>query len=258
MKGINNKPFVCLDQYLDIESLLELVDDIHYGIAISHKDIRINFASTYHRFNTDIKLEDPKDFSSGYHCWLNDAERQSIGKELLETDTKAFQYWLTLQYRIVEPLQYVILREPDKKFDETYIPLDGMKNNSIDFFWTDESKNFSTLKTWCEKLPFDKLGSVSLLLMMPGSPMPMHRDLFYIDDNYEHQESFIWFDPLKSRSMYVLDKNTEEKYFMKGGISYIWNNHDWHGGVEPTSNLTWTLRVEGIFSEDFKKKVYGS
>ena len=252
MKGIFGKPYICLDQYIDVYQLKNIVEDINYGIAKSHSLIKPNFATTYQTISTaETDKNAAKDFGSAYRCWLNDNDpvRKSRGQELLSSDPIAFEYWLQYEYKVMEMITYIVVRDYEKNFSEKYEPCDRLKSNSFKFNWTEAANNFQSLKDWCNHLPFKQLGPVVILLKTAGEAFPLHRDLFFETDQYEHQEQFIWLNPLGIRNLYVLDKSNNVQYPMSEGISFYWNNHDWHGGINAAESVSWTIRVEGIFDD---------
>jgi len=258
VKGIYGKPYICLDDYLDTKPLIDIVSDINLGIAKSRKEVKPTAAKSFQYKDTkECCKEGPNDHNSAYYCWINDKDpiRKKIGEELLETDIDEFETWLMYEYNVYEVLSYLVLRKIDAPFGESYRPLDNLKENPQTFLWTETVRHFEKLKDWIETLPLKTIGTVAILLKFPGSKMPLHRDLFYGTDDYDHSEEFIWFNPLKSRSMYVLDKETDTKYPMDSGVGYYWNNHDWHGAINDIRAVSWTLRVEGLFSDELRSKI---
>jgi hypothetical protein len=255
MKGVFGKPYICLDPYIDITGLKNIVEEINYGIAKSHAYIKPNFAATYQIAETN--KDKSKDFGSAYRCWLSDTDsiRKQRGQDLLTTDPIAFEYWLEYEYNVMEVMSYLVLRDYDKLFADTYVPCDALKENNFKFKWQEFSNNFPEFKEWCEKLPFKQLGPVVLLLKTAGSGFPLHTDVFYADDNYEHQEHFIWLDPRGDRTLCIHDKETNTTYNMDTGVAYYWNNHDWHGGLNKIDRVSWAIRIEGIFNDDLVTKL---
>jgi hypothetical protein len=252
MKGVFGKPYVCLDRYTNIPQLLNIVEDINYGIAKSHALIKPNFAATYQTDSVnELNKNAPKDFGSAYRCWLNDPDpiRQARGKSLLNTDQIAFEFWLGYEYKVMEMLTYIVIRDYDTPFAESYQPCDRLKPNNFNFKWTTAADNFSTLVQWCNQLPFKQLGPIVLLLKTAGDSFPLHKDVFFDNEDYTHQEQFIWFNPLGIRNLYMLDTEKNIKHNMLDGVSYYWNNHDLHGGIEAAESVSWTIRVEGIFED---------
>jgi hypothetical protein len=150
---------------------------------------------------------------------------------------------------------YLVIRDYDNPIMARYRPCDRLKSDNFQFNWTSITENFPTLKTWCEQLPFKKLGPVVLLLKKAEVPISPHTDSFFNSDDYDHQEQFIWFDPVGLRSMYLLDKENNIKHHMTNGVSFYWNNHDLHGGSAATQSFSWTIRVEGIFEDWLQEKL---
>jgi hypothetical protein len=258
MKGVFSKPYVCLDQYSDPDKLLNLVGDINYGIAKSHAHIRANYIKVANNVaSLNTSKDSPKDFATAYDCWLSDTdpERKARGLELLETDKVAFEYWLAYEYKVQEYFTYLILRDYEKPQFWDYEPCDGLKENNFNFYWTEASKNFSSLRAWAETLPFKKMGPIFMLLKTTGNSVPMHQDLFFGKDDYNHQEHFMWFDPLKLRHLYIQDEVQGVRHKISGGVSYYWNNHDLHGDAEPVKPVSWTIRIEGIFEDWLVKEL---
>ena len=54
------------------------------------------------------------------------------------------------------------------------------------------------------------------------------------------------------RPFYILNPDTGERTFMNTRVAY-WNERDWHGGL-PVWRPTYTLRINGYFTEEFKEK----
>lgn len=247
MKKVYGQPFICLDEFIDVKSLCKLVPKINFGLAKAHQYIRANFATTYQNVQNGVDKKSPKDFATAFSAWKASSPT-SEELEFLKTDPRGFEYWLSYEYNVVDIMNYLVLREPDLEFGQSYSPLDALKDTKVEFIWSDESQFFPELCEWISDLPFQELGSVCLLLKMPGEATPCHRDLFYGVDDYDHEENFIWLDPLHSRQMFVLDKAKNKKYEMRNGVSFYWNNHDFHGGIDTTVSRSWAIRIECKFN----------
>jgi hypothetical protein len=55
------------------------------------------------------------------------------------------------------------------------------------------------------------------------------------------------------RPFYMLNIETNERTFMNTRVAW-WNERDWHGGL-PIYRPTYTLRINGYFTDEFKRKV---
>lgn len=244
MKGVYGKPYICMDPYVNIQQLKDITKDIHYGIGKAHAHIRLNYGIENHEEYVD-------DIKGAYNYWRDketDPKLKQYGAELEKTDMVGFHYWLMYQYPVYEALNYLVIREFDRCINAPYLPYDANKKPIYDCRWTEESKYFPSLVDWAKKLPFEPLGPIILLLKNSGLKTVKHRDCFLQMEPYEQEEHFIWFDPMNDRSLYV--ENGDEKIHMKPGSSFYWNNHDWHGGIENTNKVSWSMRIEGIFNKE--------
>jgi hypothetical protein len=57
------------------------------------------------------------------------------------------------------------------------------------------------------------------------------------------------------RSFYMIDPATNTRVYLNHTRVAWWDETDWHGG-EPINRPTYTLRINGKFSADFKQKIY--
>ena len=244
MKCVYNQPFICMDEYTNIDTLVSIIPDINYGIALAHSAIRLNYGIENHNtYDNDIK---------GAYNYFKEKETDSTllshGSHLEQTDMVGFHYWLMYTYPVYEALNYIVIREFDRCINAPYLPYDGNKKPIYDCRWTEESKHFPSLVEWANKLPFEPLGPIVLLLKNSGYKTIEHRDCFLQQEPYDHDEHFIWFDPTEKRRLYVKDEYGKQ-IEMSPGKSFYWNNHDWHGGVQDTQDVSWSMRIEGIFTK---------
>jgi hypothetical protein len=237
-----------MDEYTNINTLVSIIPDINYGIGLSHSAIT-PFDGLE---NKETYIKDVTSLSGAYNYWQykeTDPKLKLYGEELKKANMIGFYYWLMYTYPVYEALNYLAIRDFDKGINEPYVPYDANKKPIYDCVWTKESKHFPSLVEWAKKLPFKTLGPIVLLLKNPGYKTIEHRDCFLQEEPYEHNEQFIWFDPTEKRKLYV--KNEYEKQIeMSPGKSFYWNNHDWHGGAQDTKDLSWAIRVEGIFTKE--------
>jgi hypothetical protein len=55
------------------------------------------------------------------------------------------------------------------------------------------------------------------------------------------------------RPFYLIDPLSKEKTYITTRAAW-WNERDWHGG-EPILKPTYTFRVDGTFTNEFKEKI---
>ena len=55
------------------------------------------------------------------------------------------------------------------------------------------------------------------------------------------------------KTFYVYDEATKEKHYVNAPAAFF-NDLDMHGG-EVSQSMNWSLRIDGVFSEEFRKKL---
>jgi hypothetical protein len=55
------------------------------------------------------------------------------------------------------------------------------------------------------------------------------------------------------KTFYVYNEDTKEKHIVDSPAAFF-NDLDMHGG-EVCQSMTWSLRIDGVFSEEFRKKL---
>ncbi len=64
---------------------------------------------------------------------------------------------------------------------------------------------------------------------------------------------FIHFKTDLDRPFYMIDPNTNERVYTHTRVSW-WDETDWHGG-EPINVPSYTIRINGQFSDEFKQRI---
>lgn len=256
MKGVFGKPYICMDEYVNAKLLKDIVPDINYGLAKANSFKRLNYGIENHdehwtagSIGSDIK--------HAYNYWKEketDSRLLEYGESLYKTNMVEFHTWLVYQYDVFEMLHYMVLREFDRDINETYFPYDNEIENPYKCKWTDESKHFPSLQRWAEQLPFEKLGPVVILLKNANMQTVRHNDKFKHNRIYDHEEHFIWCDPRGSNKLWIEDEN-QNKISMEPGSCFYWNNHDYHGGWNPTYRVDYSIRIEGVFTKELRDRL---
>lgn len=116
--------------------------------------------------------------------------------------------------------------------------------------------HFSELIKWI--LNFQSLGifkvlhSASLMVLEAGGIPWEHCDPETLDEE-DFIPEFIHIKTDLDRPFYMLDINTGNRTYINTRVAW-WDERDWHGG-EPINRPTYTLRINGRFSDDFKRKI---
>lgn len=118
--------------------------------------------------------------------------------------------------------------------------------------WTPTAniQNFPLLQTWInESNIFKQVGRQIVFIQLQNSSTPRHvdQDLKHAPEEYRNNSEFIWItSPSMGKKLFVNDVQT----------SYIawFNSYKEHYTLsEP--GLRWSIRIDGLFTDDFKEKL---
>jgi hypothetical protein len=103
---------------------------------------------------------------------------------------------------------------------------------------------------------FEHIGRVIFFhLEHDGLPFE-HRDLdakHGVNVVKPHRNEFIHIRPDTRNQFYIWDPETKNKYGINARAAW-WNDQDWHGGNRVMTQ-SYSLRIDGKFTEDFRKKL---
>jgi len=110
-------------------------------------------------------------------------------------------------------------------------------------------KLFPELIEWVDKQQlFESRGRIIIFLSPPGFRTAWHRDG---NDEQVYDEEFLWFAPGRNKQLSLMNHMTSETRMLP---SYaIWFNSNQLHGVEPDNSHSYSVRVDGKFSERVKK-----
>jgi len=102
------------------------------------------------------------------------------------------------------------------------------------------------------ELPFKNVSRAILFGTFPSTEVICHRDWIRTESNTEHHINFN-FGP--GRRAYVYDCETQQKTHVREGCrAYAFNYQDYHG-VSAVPWFTYTIRVDGEFTDEFCEKL---
>ena len=128
--------------------------------------------------------------------------------------------------------------------------------------WVDDP-----IKSWVHSLPFERFDVVSLFLSDHYVPLKYHRDYNFfpyekgdVRETPKTLQDIIWFrfDKNRAFNFYELDDagNVIKEYNVEG-YSSTFNHFNWHGNVSSHDTATVTIKIEGKFTDEFRKQIYG-
>jgi Rieske 2Fe-2S family protein len=104
------------------------------------------------------------------------------------------------------------------------------------------------------QLPFEETDRIVIFGVDPLCIVPVHRDAPYRPENPAYAE-FLNFSPSRFDKRFFVYNNSNGKKHFPQSRAYWFNECDFHG-VEAQPHFTYTIRVNGRFTESFRKDIY--
>lgn len=234
MLGIDNKPYVNLDQFLDIDSLNQLEDDIILGIAKTRA------------------TAGPTNSGPGYV----DRSKQSVPeiyRHIMSTPNHPYHNLLK-SLKNWEPQTFIQYKWPSHVLGSCILLRIGdsyttkhLNSNSRDL---PAIKHFDSLINWIKSQNiFEEMGRIVIFLNDPFGKTIEHSD--YIDVSENKKDNFIWLNPLRRKKFFIKDQDT--KHYIES-TSAFFNSSDVHGS-DPSDTSTFSIRFDGVFKKEFIQKI---
>lgn len=236
---IHGKQFIDLEKYIDLTEFDSLHLEISRGIALA-RDLAIDGLQhvpegTMHPHAQGYDVKPLWEVVDQWNELPDDDPFKIAGKDLTynqRTDYLKNAYGAYEFYRIFQ-----IIRD------------DGI-NLKL-------TEHFPGLLKWIQSFVtsgiIKNLHSANLLSIDAGGIPWEHFDPADGVESPGFLPEFIHIKTDTDRPFYILNPETGERTFMNTRIAY-WNERDWHGGL-PIHRPTYTLRINGYFTDEFKKKV---
>jgi hypothetical protein len=138
------------------------------------------------------------------------------------------------------------LSRPKNGLSEAYDDLDKTELWEL----TEETENFALLMDFIETLPFKATGRMLIIYDDAATFVPAHRD--HLDTEICHE--FVWFRTNLRKPFYMLNHKTGEKKYVESYSAWFDSVNQFHG-TDPYDGLSFSIRVDGIFTDEFKKRI---
>ncbi len=258
IKGINNNPYFDMTPYLDMETFDKLQPEIYKGFALARQYAKEGtWMAPGFTFEDMSYIPNWKPIYKAMEEFKElpmDNPIKQAGLELMPSDFKNFQQrnlftrYLKMAMGAYDPYIYYYLWEEGDWNDRP-----GERQ------LTDEAKYFPNVVEWVLKLKgpvFEHIGRVIFFhLEHDGLPFE-HRDLDAkngMNVVSPHRNEFIHIRPDTRNQFYLWDPETKCKTGLNTRAAW-WNDVDWHGGNKVMAQ-TYALRIDGKFTEEFRKKL---
>jgi hypothetical protein len=260
IRGIDNKPYINLDPYLDIDGFKSLHPEICKGFALARE-----YAKEGTWMSPGFNLEDMsyiinwkpiyKAFAE-YQLLSEDHPIKQQGKEIFPTDFKdykqrnIFTRYLKSAMGANDPYTYYFLWEEG-----------SWEKRNAKRRPTDEQQYFPGVVRWVENLVsediIERIGRVIFFHCDHNGHAFEHRDLDGKKGNDQgysnHCNEFIHIRYRTKRGFYIWDPETQNKHYINANAAF-WNDEDWHGG-EQSNEVEYGLRIDCVFTKEFRKKI---
>jgi hypothetical protein len=115
---------------------------------------------------------------------------------------------------------------------------------------TEATGEFPLLMDFIATLPFQSTGRMLIMYDNISRAVTAHRDHAETDVCHE----FIWFRTNLAKPFYLLNPTTNEKRYVESYSAWFDTVNQFHGS-DPAEGLTFSIRVDGTFTDEFRKQI---
>jgi hypothetical protein len=237
----SNQPFLNFDNIVDIASLLQLKP---YFSAFVANNLHLLKPTKLGSGNfLDPNTLGVNDFHSKFdqaqHSIDDPVLRETL-KELYQKDL--YGNYLMFEHNIIASPLTMLLRY-SKDYTQKHLAEQAIA--------LPHDKNFEFFYTWLDQQDiFEQYGRVCFFVNYPGSASPIHRD--WADSDSANSDEFLWLNFGQHKKFFLYEPDVNKKTYITGHANWF-NTGNFHGS-EPVQYACYTMRVDGVFSDAFRKK----
>jgi hypothetical protein len=233
MKLINEKIWINLESYLDMESFFSFENQISYNLAKNAKYIETSYTPCYSLF--DRQLDGYHEKKIEYNIQFSELGRYEIN-------------WYTKLQGTATLGNHLKIRE-NKGYPYTY-KLKGLNEYTFNLA---PYSDFKFLFDWIdEQNCFLEYGRTLFWINEPNQKTAFHTD--YGDINSDNRDMFIWLTGQYPKTLLLLD-DTTNKIYETNNRALVFNNVNWHCSKGHSDYVSWSLRIDGVFNPIWAEKV---
>jgi hypothetical protein len=258
IKGINNHPYIDMEQYLDMDMFDQLQPEIYTGFALARMYAKEGTwmapGFTFEDMSYQIYWQPIYKAMDKFMLLPDNDPIKVAGIKLMPKNFKNFQErnvftrYLKMAMGAYDPYIYYYLWE-EGSWDDRTAPRK----------LTEEAAYFPNVVKWVESLVgtvFEDIGRV-IFFHCEADGIPFeHRDLDAkngVNIVKPHRNEFIHIRPNTKKAFYIWDPENKNKVYLNTRAAW-WNDVDWHGG-EQIMEQSYSLRIDGKFTEAFRKQL---
>lgn len=245
MRGVYGRPWLALDDLVPLEIL-------------DAEAINMELA-TAPRNNNVWGVEFPKDFIHFMRCPPDASPAVQEFYERNKNNRQAIANFAKLQYQAYSPTWTVRLVEMDKRLAGK-VAKDFQLAVDDPTMWTPIPNIFPSVHRFIrESGVFQSTGRMNFFITDHNCNTPEHTDYQHDSNSLTKgyhaaaEKEFLWISLAQQKNFYVLDEATGTKHVVTSKCAWF-NTLDRHGG-DPVRPQTWSLRIDGVFTPEFRNKL---
>jgi hypothetical protein len=241
----HNQPFLNFDHLVDINGLLAIKPYVSAFIAKNHhllKPTKFHGSLFKDGNNGTLGIHDYQDEFRNNPNTIADPNLREVMLDLLRCDQ--FANYIVFEQDVTSCTFHVVPR---------YALDYATKHHATECVALPEDKQFAFFYEWLDRQEiFSDYGRVTLWVNYPGAYSAVHTD--YADDSRPAPDEFIWIDFAPDRKKFYLVDDADEKIYSPGYCNWF-NTNNRHGS-DPAPQACYSLRVDGVFSDAFKRRAF--
>lgn len=263
VQGIFGQPFINLERYIDMTSFPLLHEEVCLALAQipmaytggSHRSMRIMPDGREHeaygdygeviRAMTSEQFEVFRRLADDPSAIAPDARSTSeFGEERAISLSRRQMLWLEVRFGVYFPWKFYVELIPNRYWTD--------KSNAEGKTFTRIARTFfpKTIE-FVQSLPFQQIGRCNIMGLQSFDHGTVHRD--GEPDEQDEPDHFITFVPGGDKRLFLWDPVQRREVFIDSRV-YWFNDFDYHG-VASAPYFRYSIRVDGIFHDDFLERL---
>jgi hypothetical protein len=263
LRGIFGRPFVVLDELLDLAAL----DAVHEEVCLALAEVPVDYTGGSHRsmgivppsragdclvdYGEVIRAMSDAEFST-FRRLADDPERidparraeLEFGEERDLLLSRKQMLWLKTRFGVYFPWKVYVELIPNRSW--------GDKSSAAGKAFTRmASAFFPKTIAFVRSLPFLEIGRCNVMGLEAHDHGTIHRD----GDPAEQDapDHFISLCPLSNKKLFLWDEEAQTKTSVSGR-AYWFNDFDYHG-VDEDPFFRYSIRVDGVFRPELVERI---
>jgi hypothetical protein len=259
LRGIDGRPFIDLEPWLDLAPLDAIHDEVCLGLAQipvdytggSHRSMGIVPPSRQAECHVDygevVRAMSDADFATLSSLGdepLDPARRDDVGEERKQPLSRRQMLWLKYQFGVYFPWKVFVELVPNRWW--------GDKSDATGKSFTRQARAFfpKTL-AWIQRLPFTQIGRCTIMGLEANDHGTVHHDG---DPAEPHPpDHFVTVCPKGDKRLFLWEEETATKTHVPSR-AYWFTDQDDHG-VDADPFFRYSIRVDGVFDGDFLARI---